>query len=122
MAARNSAPRSPHHTAPTGARRTHSSIASMRVAPSGSGARVNVPAGAQTGHQFRLKHKGMSVLRSQSRGDLFIEAVVETPVNLNKKQQELLREFEKTINPKETSPQSAGFFSRVKEFWDDLRE
>jgi len=88
----------------------------------GGRARVNVPAGAQTGHQFRLKHKGMSVLRSQNRGDLFIEAVVETPVNLNKKQQELLREFEKTINPKETSPQSAGFFSRVKEFWDDLRE
>ncbi len=88
----------------------------------GGRARVNVPAGAQTGHQFRLKNKGMSVLRSQSRGDLFIEAVVETPVNLNKKQQELLREFEKTINPKETSPQSAGFFSRVKEFWDDLRE
>ena len=88
----------------------------------GGRARVNVPAGAQTGHQFRLKHKGMSVLRSQNRGDLFIEAVVETPVNLNKKQQELLREFEKTINPKETSPQSAGFFSRVKQFWDDLRE
>jgi molecular chaperone DnaJ len=88
----------------------------------GGRARVNVPAGTQTGHQFRLKNKGMSVLRSQTRGDLFIEAVVETPVNLNKRQQELLRELEKTMNPKESSPQSAGFFSRVKEFWDDLRE
>jgi molecular chaperone DnaJ len=85
-------------------------------------ARVTVPAGTQTSHQFKLKNKGMSVLRSQTRGDLFIEAVVETPVNLNKRQQELLRELEKTMNPKESSPQSAGFFSRVKEFWDDLRE
>jgi molecular chaperone DnaJ len=88
----------------------------------GGRAKVNVPAGTQTAHQFRLKNKGMSVLRSQTRGDLFIEAAVETPVNLNKRQQELLRELEKTMNPKESSPQSAGFFSRVKEFWDDLRE
>jgi molecular chaperone DnaJ len=88
----------------------------------GGRAKVNVPAGTQTSHQFRLKNKGMSVLRSQTRGDLFIEAMVETPVNLNKRQQELLRELEKTMNPKESSPQSAGFFSRVKEFWDDLRE
>jgi molecular chaperone DnaJ len=88
----------------------------------GSRARVTVPAGTQSGHQFRLKGKGMTVLRAQTRGDMFIEAVVETPVNLTKRQQELLREFEKGANPKETSPESAGFFAKVKEFWDDLRD
>lgn len=88
----------------------------------GGRARVTVPPGTQSGHQFRLKNKGMSILRAHSRGDMFIEAVVETPVNLTKRQQELLREFEKGANPKETSPESAGFFAKVKELWDDLRD
>jgi len=89
----------------------------------GSRAKVNIPAGSQTGHQFRLRSKGMSVLRSQSRGDMFIQAVVETPVNLSKRQQELLREFERAgAGGKSTSPESEGFFAKVKELWDDLRE
>jgi molecular chaperone DnaJ len=90
----------------------------------GTRAKVGVPAGTQSGHQFRLKGKGMSVLRSASRGDMYIQAVVETPVNLSKKQQELLREFDKAGGGEggETSPESAGFFARVKEFFEDLTE
>ncbi len=86
----------------------------------GSRARISIPAGTQSGHSFRLKGKGMSVLRASTRGDMFIEAVIETPVNLTKKQQELLREFEKAATPEKTSPQSAGFFAKVKELWEDL--
>jgi molecular chaperone DnaJ len=41
---------------------------------------------------------------------------------LTKKQQELLREFEKNATPEKTSPQSAGFFAKVKELWEDLTE
>jgi len=88
----------------------------------GSRARVTVPQGTQSGHQFRLRGKGMSVLRSPARGDMFIEAIVETPVNLNKRQQELLREFEKAGDQVGTHPESEGFFARVKEFFEDLRE
>src|SRR5215831_19742076 len=88
----------------------------------GTRARVTVPAGTQSGHQFRLRSKGMTVLRSSARGDMFIEAVVETPVNLNKRQQELLREFEKEAENRRTHPESEGFFARVKEFLEDLRE
>jgi molecular chaperone DnaJ len=88
----------------------------------GSRAKVNIPAGTQTGHQFRLKAKGMSVLRSPQRGDMYIEAVVETPVNLTKKQQELLREFDQAGTIKDQSPQSEGFFAKVRELWEDLRE
>jgi molecular chaperone DnaJ len=88
----------------------------------GSRARVTVPAGTQSGHQFRLKAKGMTVLRSAARGDMFIEATVETPVNLTKRQQELLREFEKEGENQRTHPESEGFFARVKEFFEDLRE
>ena len=88
----------------------------------GSRARVTVPPGTQSGHQFRLRGKGMSVLRSPARGDMFIEAIVETPVNLTKRQQELLREFEKAGDNAGTHPESEGFFARVKEFFEDLRE
>jgi molecular chaperone DnaJ len=88
----------------------------------GSRTRVTVPAGTQSGHQFRLRGKGMTVLRSAVRGDMFIQAIVETPVNLTKRQQELLREFEKAGENGKTNPESEGFFARVKEFFEDLRE
>jgi molecular chaperone DnaJ len=88
----------------------------------GTRTRVTVPAGTQSGHQFRLRGKGMNVLRSSVRGDMFIEAVVETPVNLSKRQQDLLREFSQEGDSRKTSPQSEGFFARVREFFEDLRE
>jgi molecular chaperone DnaJ len=88
----------------------------------GGRAKITVPPGTQTGHQFRLRGKGMSVLRSQARGDMYVQAVVETPMNLTKRQQELLREFDKEGEAGKTSPESEGFFSRVKEFFEDLRE
>lgn len=81
--------------------------------------------GTQSGNQFRLKSKGMSVLRSPARGDMFIQASVETPVNLTKRQQELLREFEAASDASEgkhNSPESHGFFAKVKELWKDLTE
>ncbi|MDH3233708.1 MAG: molecular chaperone DnaJ [Alphaproteobacteria bacterium] len=87
----------------------------------GSRARVNIPAGTQSGAQFRLRGKGMSVLRSKSRGDMYIEVAIETPRNLSKKQQEILREFE-AAGGKNTSPESEGFFSKVKELWEDLKD
>jgi molecular chaperone DnaJ len=85
-------------------------------------ARVTIPPGTQSGHQFRLKGKGMSVLRSPARGDMYIEAVIETPVSLTKQQQELLREFERAGDKDKTSPESEGFFAKVREFWEDLRD
>ena len=86
--------------------------------------RIAVPAGTQAGKQIRLRSKGMSELHGQARGDMFVEIVVETPINLTKRQQELLREFEKSGNrdAKEHQPESEGFFAKVKELWDDLRE
>ncbi|UYN94785.1 MAG: molecular chaperone DnaJ [Enhydrobacter sp.] len=80
----------------------------------GKMARINVPAGAQSGHQFRMRGKGMPVVRSAQRGDMYIEIAVETPVNLTPKQKDLLKEFEKAGK---TSPESEGFFSKVKEMF-----
>ncbi|MGF1608040.1 MAG: molecular chaperone DnaJ [Kiloniellales bacterium] len=88
----------------------------------GGRAKVTLPPGTQSGNQFRLKGKGMSVMRSKARGDMYIQVAVETPVNLTKRQEELLREFERENEKHKTSPESEGFFARVKEFWEDLTE
>jgi len=83
----------------------------------GTTTRVKIPEGTETGKQFRLKGKGMPVLRSKLTGDMYIQVDVETPKNLTRRQRELLEEFEKASH-QETSPESAGFFSRVKDFFD----
>ncbi|HME29235.1 MAG TPA: molecular chaperone DnaJ [Pseudolabrys sp.] len=85
----------------------------------GSKVRVKIPAGTQTGRRFRLAGKGMTVLRAKQTGDMYVQVAVETPQNLTKRQRELLAEFEK-LSSEETQPESAGFFSRVKEFLDGL--
>jgi molecular chaperone DnaJ len=86
--------------------------------PTLDGGRVNVkiPEGAQPGRQFRLRAKGMPVLRSAQRGDLYVELAVETPVRLNKRQKELLREFE-AESQAGCQPEAEGFLARLKEFW-----
>lgn len=88
----------------------------------GTRARITIPNGVQSGHQFRLRGKGMTVMRSTVRGDMYVQAVIETPVNLTAKQRDLLKEFEKAGGSKSTSPESDGFFSRVKELWRELKE
>ena len=60
----------------------------------GKKARLNIPAGTQSETQFRLRGKGMSILRQSRRGDMYVQANVEIPVNLNSKQKDILREFE----------------------------
>jgi molecular chaperone DnaJ len=92
--------------------------------PTIDGKRVNltIPSGTQTGQQFRLKGKGMTVLRAPNRGDMFVEVAVETPVNLTKKQKELLQEFVAESIDSKTNPQSHGFFAKVKELWEDLKD
>ncbi|MEL7048142.1 MAG: molecular chaperone DnaJ [Pseudomonadota bacterium] len=79
--------------------------------------RVKVPEGTESGKQFRLKGKGMPVLRSKITGDMYIQVEVETPKNLTSKQKDLLKQFEEESR-KETNPESHGFFSRMKEFFD----
>jgi molecular chaperone DnaJ len=87
----------------------------------GGRSKVTIPAGTQTGDQFRLRGKGFSVLRSAARGDMYVQVMVETPQNLSPKQRELLEQFEAEAEKGgRTSPESEGFFAKVKEFWDGL--
>ena len=85
----------------------------------GGRARVRIPEGSQSGRQMRLRAKGMPTLRGKEVGDMFIELQVETPVNLTARQKEILPEFDKL--GEQNNPQSAGFFSAVKGFWDSMK-
>lgn len=78
----------------------------------------------QTGKLFRLRGKGVKSVRSGSVGDLMCRVVVETPVNLNAKQKDLLDELEKSMGKGDEAakyrPKEKGFFDGVKKFFDDL--
>jgi molecular chaperone DnaJ len=87
----------------------------------GTKSRVTVPEGTQAGKQFRLKGKGMPVLRSNQTGDLYIQIAIETPQKLTKRQRELLAEFQ-AISSQENNPESTGFFARMKDFFDTLND
>jgi molecular chaperone DnaJ len=79
---------------------------------------VKIAEGTQTGRQFRVRGKGMPVLRGGGlSGDLFVEIFVETPVKLSKEQKELLRQFDGCA-PGGCQPECEGFFSKVKAFWE----
>ena len=80
---------------------------------------IKVPEGTQSGRQFKLRGKGMPVLRSRDVGDLYIQARVETPQNLTKRQRELLAEFSAESSTK-THPESSGFFAKMKDFFDNI--
>ena len=85
----------------------------------GGDAKVRIPEGAQSGRQLKLRGKGMPILRSRDVGDLYIQAVVETPQNLTRRQRELLAEFEAESSNK-THPESTGFLAKMKEFFEGL--
>ena len=91
----------------------------------GARTKVKIPAGTQTGQQMRLRGKGMSVIRSESHGDMYIEIFVETPVNLGRKQQDIMKKLEGEIggkSAKKHSPEANKFMDKMKDLWTDLTE
>ena len=82
----------------------------------GGKARLKIPNGTQNGDQFRLKSKGMPSMRGSFTGDLYIQAKVETPVNLSKRQIEILESF-KEVSSENESPLSSAFFRKARDFW-----
>ena len=84
--------------------------------------KLKIPAETQTGKLFRLRGKGVTSVRGGSAGDLLCRVVVETPVQLTRRQKELLQEFQ-TIGESEgsQSPKKTSWFDGVKKFVDDLR-
>ena len=82
----------------------------------GGKAKVKIPPGTQNGKQFRLKGKGMPLIRNKEYGDLYIQALTEVPVSLSKEQKNLLQQFKKLEDAK-TNPIIKNFFEKAKKFW-----
>jgi molecular chaperone DnaJ len=85
----------------------------------GSESKVKIPEGTQSGKQFKVRGKGMPVLRARDFGDLYIQANVETPQNLTRRQRELLHEFDAESSTR-THPEASGFIARMKEFFESF--
>ena len=83
--------------------------------------KLKIPAETQTGKLFRMRGKGVNSTRSGYAGDLICRVVIETPVNLNKEQKELLEKLEESLKgQKSHSPKSSSFLDGVKKFFDNL--
>lgn len=85
---------------------------------------LKIPAETQTGKQFRLRGKGVKSVRSATVGDLICRVIVETPVNLTKRQRELLEELDTSMHEggKKHSPKEHGWTDKAKGFFKDLFE
>ena len=82
----------------------------------GGKAKVKIPPGTQNGKQFRLRGKGMPMMRNKNYGDLYIRTITEVPISLTKEQKNLLEEFKKLEDSK-TNPTIRNFFEQAKKFW-----
>ena len=84
----------------------------------GGKAKIKIPAGTQSGKQFRLRSKGMPYMRGGDYGDLYVQVNTEVPVSLNKEQKELLEKFREIENEK-SNPSIKKFFQKAKSFWQN---
>ena len=82
----------------------------------GGKSKIKIPAGTQHGKQFRLKGKGMPLLRRNMTGDLYIKITTQVPTTLSKRQKEILEEFN-DIEANKPDPVIKGFFEKAKKFW-----
>jgi len=85
-------------------------------------ATIKIPAETQTEKLFRLRGKGVRNVRNGNVGDLYCKVTVETPVNLTRKQKDILKQLETVLaeGGDRHSPRSGSWTSRIKSFFDDL--
>ena len=77
---------------------------------------IKIPAGTQTGKSFRMRGEGLPALRGSMVGDEIVKVVVETPIDLNEKQRELLRAFEDSLKDKNYTKHKT-WLDKVKAFF-----
>ena len=85
--------------------------------------KLKIPPETQTGKMFRLRSKGVKSVHGGAVGDLMCRVEVETPVNLNRKQKELLEEFQRSMEEGDGkhSPRTSSWFDGVKKFFEDMK-
>ena len=77
--------------------------------------KYRIPEGTQTGTVFRLRNRGISHLRSNTRGDLYVKVNIEVPKRLNEKQRELIRQFEEITQDLQYNDERKSFFEKMKD-------
>ena len=83
----------------------------------GSKLEVEIKPGAQSDQVIKIKGQGMTIVRSEKRGDLFVKLRVETPVNLSAREKELLQEFRDISQDDSCQPESKSFFDKIKDLF-----
>lgn len=78
---------------------------------------LKIPEGTQSGKMFRLRGKGIKPVQSSMIGDLLCRVVVETPVNLNSRQKELLRELQASLDHGDQAPHKKSFLDKLGELF-----
>mgnify|MGYP000700270150 CR=1 FL=1 len=76
--------------------------------------KYTIPEGTQSGTKFRLRGKGVKLLRRDARGDQYVTVNVEVPKKLSKKQKELLQDFDNSLDEKNHSKRE-NFFDKLKQ-------
>ena len=92
----------------------------VEVPTLGGRVKLSIKPGTQSDHVYRLRGKGIPSLRSRVPGDLHCRVRVETPVNLNKRQKELLSELGREIAGDRHSPMHSNWLSRLRQFFNGL--
>jgi molecular chaperone DnaJ len=77
---------------------------------------LKIPEGTQSGTSFRIRGKGVPVLNSHGKGDLFVEVRAQTPGKLNKRQRELLQELD-GLTKVENKPQRRSLLGKMKDIF-----
>ena len=85
----------------------------------GGKSKVKIPSGTQSGKQFRLKEKGMPILRENRYGDLYLETNVIIPESLSKEQKDLLEKF-KSLEDSNSNSEIKSFVNKAKKFWENI--
>ncbi len=74
---------------------------------------LTIPGGTQSGREFRLRGRGVPHLQGRGRGDLVVTVTVDTPTDLSKEQEELLRRLAE-VRGEEIAPPEGGFMSKLR--------
>jgi molecular chaperone DnaJ len=95
----------------------------VEVPTLGGNVSLKIPPETQSGRVFRLREKGVKPVRGGPVGDLFCRVVVETPVNLNEEQRNILLQFDRTMrdSSQDHTPRERSWLDGVKSFFSAMR-
>jgi molecular chaperone DnaJ len=88
----------------------------IEVPTLGAPHKLKIPEGTQNGTQFKLRHQGVAILNSGSRGDLYVHVVVRMPARLTREQRKLIEQLRETL-PVDNQPSEKGLFDKVKDYF-----